>query len=62
MRVSGGRWVLVGKAIFCAVDSIAAMATGKSISLIYDRGFGIADPLDVNYDSEPPPVAGVRLG
>jgi hypothetical protein len=30
-----------------------ATATGESVALIDDRGFGIADPLDVQFDPEP---------
>jgi hypothetical protein len=36
------------------IDEAVATATGESVSLIHDRGFGIADPLDVIYDPEPP--------
>lgn len=35
------------------IDEAVAAATGESISLVHDRGFGIADPLDVNFDPEP---------
>ena len=35
------------------LDEAVAVATGENISLIHDRGFGIADPFDVNYDPEP---------
>jgi molybdopterin/thiamine biosynthesis adenylyltransferase len=32
---------------------VQATAAGESISLIEHRGFGIADPPEVNYDPEP---------
>jgi hypothetical protein len=35
------------------IDEAVAMATGESVALINDRGFGIADPLDVHFDPEP---------
>jgi hypothetical protein len=35
------------------IDEAVATATGESVELIHDRGFGIADPLEVNYDPEP---------
>ena len=35
------------------IDAAVATATGESLSLIHDRGFGIADPLDVHFDPEP---------
>jgi hypothetical protein len=35
------------------IDEAVAVATGESIALINDRGFGIADPLDVHFDPEP---------
>ena len=35
------------------IDQAVAAATGESIGTIHDLGFGIADPLDVNYDPEP---------
>ena len=34
------------------IDAAVATATGESVALIQDRGFGIADPLDVHYDPE----------
>ncbi len=35
------------------LDQAVATATGESVALIHDRGFGIADPFDVDYDPEP---------
>jgi hypothetical protein len=35
------------------IDEAVAEATGECVALIQDRGFGIADPLDVEYDPEP---------
>jgi hypothetical protein len=35
------------------LDEAVAIATGESVSLIHDRGFGLADPFDVHYDPEP---------
>jgi hypothetical protein len=35
------------------IDEAVAMATGESVAVINDRGFGIADPLDVHFDPEP---------
>ena len=35
------------------IDTAVAVATGESPSEIRRRGFGIADPLDVNFDPEP---------
>lgn len=35
------------------IDSAVATATGESLALIQGRGFGIADPLDVDHDPEP---------
>lgn len=35
------------------IDEAVATATGESISLIHDMGFGIADPLEVDFDPEP---------
>ena len=35
-----------------ADESVAAV-TGESVSLIQNRGFGIADPFDVSFDPEP---------
>jgi hypothetical protein len=35
------------------LNEAVATATGESVSLIHARGFGIADPFDVDYDPEP---------
>ena len=35
------------------INEAVATATGESVALINDRGFGIADPLDVQFDPEP---------
>ena len=35
------------------IDEAVATATGENVALIHDCGFGLADPLDVNYDPEP---------
>jgi hypothetical protein len=35
------------------IDQAVANATGENIGLIHELGFGIADPLDVSFDSEP---------
>jgi hypothetical protein len=35
------------------LNQAIARVTGESLSLITDRGFSIADPLDVNFDPEP---------
>ena len=35
------------------IDEAVATATGESVALIHERGFGIADPLEANYDPEP---------
>jgi len=35
------------------LDEAVATATGESVSLIHDRGFGFANPLDVDFDPEP---------
>jgi len=35
------------------IDRAVAAATGESQFLIHDRGFGIADQLDVAFDPEP---------
>jgi hypothetical protein len=35
------------------INKAVATATGESVALINDRGFGIADPLDVQFDPEP---------
>ncbi len=37
------------------IDEAVAIATGESCDLIHERGFGIADPLDVDFDPEPRP-------
>jgi hypothetical protein len=37
----------------CEIDAAVATATGESVAVIQDRGFGMADSLDVNYDPEP---------
>ena len=38
------------------LDTAVAVATGERPSVIRRRGFGIADPLDVNFDPEPSDV------
>jgi hypothetical protein len=38
------------------LDTAVAVATGESPSVIRRRGFGFADPLDVNFDPEPSDV------
>lgn len=38
------------------IDTAVAVATGESPSQIRRLGFGIADPLDVNFDPEPDDV------
>jgi hypothetical protein len=35
------------------IDLAVAGATGESAALINERGFGIADPLEVRFDPEP---------
>ena len=35
------------------LDTAVAVATGESPSEIRRRGFGIANPIDVNFDPEP---------
>jgi hypothetical protein len=35
------------------LDGAVARATGESISVIADRGFQLADPLNVDFDPEP---------
>ena len=35
------------------IDQAVATATGESIATIHNLGFGIADPLEVNFDPEP---------
>jgi hypothetical protein len=35
------------------IDAAVAAATGESLATIHDLGFGLADPLEVNYDPEP---------
>ncbi|MCY2987616.1 MAG: hypothetical protein NTY19_07095 [Planctomycetota bacterium] len=38
------------------LNTAVAVATGESPSVIRRCGFGIADPLDVNFDPEPSDV------
>jgi len=38
------------------LNTAVAVATGESPSVIRRRGFGFADPLDVNFDPEPSDV------
>ena len=35
------------------IDVAVARVTGESLSEIHHLGFGLADPLDVNFDPEP---------
>jgi hypothetical protein len=35
------------------LDEAVATATGESVMLIHERGFGIADPYEVDFDPEP---------
>ena len=35
------------------IEEAVAMATGESLTVIRSHGFGVADPMDVNYDLEP---------
>ena len=35
------------------IDRAVAQATGESLSLVEELGFGIADPLEVAFDPEP---------
>jgi|tagenome__1003787_1003787.scaffolds.fasta_scaffold20888964_1 hypothetical protein len=35
------------------INQAVAMATGESVLLVQELGFGIADPLDVEFDPEP---------
>ena len=35
------------------IDLAVAIATGESVGTIREFGFGIADPLDVDFDPEP---------
>jgi hypothetical protein len=35
------------------IDQAVAAATGESVPVIHERGFGIADALDVQFDPEP---------
>jgi hypothetical protein len=35
------------------IEEAVAMATGESLAVVHSRGFGIADPMEVNYDPEP---------
>ena len=37
----------------CEIDAAVATATGESVAFIQDRGFGVADPLEVDYDPDP---------
>ena len=34
------------------IDEAVASVTGESVALIHERGFGIADALEANYDPE----------
>jgi len=38
------------------IDNAVAAVTGESLCVIRRRGFGIADPADVNFDPEPDDV------
>jgi hypothetical protein len=35
------------------IDEAVAVATGESIAVVHDMGFGIADSLEVDFDPEP---------
>lgn len=35
------------------IDQAVATVTGENVSLIHNRGFSLADPLEVAYDPEP---------
>ena len=35
------------------INEAVATVTGETVALIDDRGFGIADPVDVQFDPEP---------
>ena len=35
------------------IDEAVAAATGESIARIHHRGFGLADPQEVDFDPEP---------
>ena len=35
------------------IEEAVAMATGESLAVIRSHGFGVADPMHVNYDPEP---------
>jgi hypothetical protein len=35
------------------LDAAVARITGESVATIHNLGFGIADPIDANYDPEP---------
>jgi hypothetical protein len=35
------------------INQAVAIATGESVSLVEELGFGIADPLTVEFDPEP---------
>ena len=36
------------------LNQAVARATGESLGTVSNMGFGMADPMDVNYDPEPP--------
>ena len=38
----------------CELNQAVARATGESLGTVSNMGFGMADPMDVNYDPEPP--------
>jgi hypothetical protein len=35
------------------IEEAVAMATGESLAVIKNRGFSVADSIDVNFDPEP---------
>jgi hypothetical protein len=35
------------------IEEAVAAATGESLAVIHDRGFGVADPFDFTCDPEP---------
>jgi hypothetical protein len=37
----------------CEIEEAVALATGESITMIQDLGFGLADSIEVNYDPDP---------
>lgn len=37
----------------CEIDSAVALATGETVANIHHLGFGLADPLEVEFDPEP---------